>query len=204
MATSSPSRSRSATTARTDRLSPPSPLSTGLNSRANSAFERTIRPSRSTVASAIGVLWKKLMKRTSAARCGCGPSSRARLSTSWRVVEIIDGVLEFLKHVFLPLEFTRHVGDRPHRQAGLALAVTERAHAHPQPAPGLFLAGAHAHLLLQATTFARCLEQAIDRLGDARIANEDPLDRAHVAGRSGIGEREIGSIGIDDAPAGIG
>ena len=120
------------------------------------------------------------------------------------MVEIIDGVLEFLKHVFLPLELARHVGDRPHRQAGLALAVTERAHAHPQPAPGLVLAGAHAHLLLQATAFARCLEQAIDRLGDARIANEDPLDRAHVAGGRGIGERKIGSVGIDDAPTGIG
>ena len=53
-----------------------SPLRRGLNSRANSAFERAIRPSLSTVAIAIGVLWKKRMKRTSAARCGSVPSSR--------------------------------------------------------------------------------------------------------------------------------
>src|SRR5256714_13403927 len=68
--------------------------------------------------------------------------SAAREKAGRRVVEIIDGVLKFLKLVFLPLELARHVGDRPHRQAGLALAVTERAHAHPQPAPGLVLAGA--------------------------------------------------------------
>ena len=48
----------------------------GLNRRANSALERTIRPCLSTVAIAIGVFWKKRMKRTSAARCGSVPSSR--------------------------------------------------------------------------------------------------------------------------------
>ena len=41
-------------------------------------------PALSTVAIAIGVFWKKRMKRTSAARCGSEPSSRARLSTSVR------------------------------------------------------------------------------------------------------------------------
>ena len=43
-----------------------------------------ILPGRSTVAIAIGVLWKKRMKRTSASRCGSEPWSRARLSTSVR------------------------------------------------------------------------------------------------------------------------
>ena len=52
--------------------------------RANSALVRAILPALSTVAIAIGVLWKKRMKRTSAARCGSLPSSRARLSTSVR------------------------------------------------------------------------------------------------------------------------
>ena len=54
------------------------------NSRANSGLVRTTPPSRSTVAIAIGVLWKKRMKRISAARCGSVPSSRARLRTSVR------------------------------------------------------------------------------------------------------------------------
>ena len=32
-----------------------------------------------------------------------------------RVIEIIDGVLQFLKNVFLPLAFARHIGKRPYR-----------------------------------------------------------------------------------------
>ncbi len=41
---------------------------------------------------------------------------------------------------------------------------------------------ADPHLLLAAAAFARRLEQAIDRFRDAGIADEDALDRAHVAG----------------------
>ena len=43
-----------------------------------------MRPVLSTVAIAIGVFWKKRMKRTSAARAESLPSSRARFSTSVR------------------------------------------------------------------------------------------------------------------------
>ena len=86
IAASSAARSRSATTARIERPSAgsASPLSTPCCRRANSALARAIVPLLSTVAIAIGVLWKKRMKRTSAARCGSAPSSRARLSTSVR------------------------------------------------------------------------------------------------------------------------
>ena len=41
-------------------------------------------PCLSIVAIAMGVVWKKRMKRISAARSGSVPSSRARLSTSER------------------------------------------------------------------------------------------------------------------------
>jgi hypothetical protein len=54
------------------------------NMRANSALVREIFPALSTVAIAIGVDWKKRMKRTSAVRCGSSVSPRARLSTSVR------------------------------------------------------------------------------------------------------------------------
>src|SRR5262249_5735948 len=77
-------RSRSATTARIDRSPEASPLNTGWNNRANLAFESPIRPCLSTVAIAIGVFWKKPMKRTSAARCGSIEPSPARLRTSVR------------------------------------------------------------------------------------------------------------------------
>ncbi len=51
---------------------------------AKRALLRAMRPDLSTVAIAIGVFWKKRMKRTSAARCGSLPSSLARLSTKVR------------------------------------------------------------------------------------------------------------------------
>ncbi len=59
-----------------------------------------------------------------------------------RMIEIVDGVLQLLEHVFLALAVARHVGDRPHRHARVALVGAERAHAHAQPARGL--AGAPA------------------------------------------------------------
>jgi hypothetical protein len=121
-----------------------------------------------------------------------------------RMVEIIDRMLQLLEDVLVPLELARHVGQRPDRHAGLALALAERAHADAQPAPGLALVGADPHLLLAAAAFARRLEQAIDRLRHAGIADEDPLDRAHVVGIGRLHQVEIGGIGIDHAPAGVG
>ena len=47
-----------------------------------------------------------------------------------RVVEIVDGVLQLLEDVLLPLELARHVGQRPHRQRCCPLAVTQRPHPH--------------------------------------------------------------------------
>ena len=96
------------------------------------------------------------------------------------MIEIIDGVLQLLEHVFLALAVARHVGDRPHRHARVALALAERAHAHAQPAYGLRRGAWNAHLFLQAAPLAGGLEQAIDRFGDLGIADEDPLDRPHV------------------------
>ena len=66
------------------------------------------------------------------------------------MVEIVDGVLQLLEDVLVPLELARHVGERPDRHAGLALAVAERAHADAQPAARLALVGTDAHLLLAA------------------------------------------------------
>src|SRR5262249_45542460 len=254
IAASSAARSRSATTARIERSPEASPLNTGWNRRAKRPLESAMRPSRSTVAIAIGVFWKNRMKRTSAARCGSIPPSRERLSTSvreapgvpsapkatlwnsragmvrpprvlrsisrisvftspgtaasvvssaapspakmssslrppeptwarsWssqlasgievadmavglgreeaggRVVEVVDRLLQLLEHVLVPLEFARHVGERPHRHARLLFAFTERAHADAQPARRLALVRADAHLLLPAAAFARRLE----------------------------------------------
>ena len=121
------------------------------------------------------------------------------------MVEIVDRVLQFLKDVFLALELARDVGERPHREALLALAVAERAHAHAQPARRLArLVAADPHLLLQAAAFARRLQQPVDRLRDIRVADEHPLDRAHVVGIGGVDQLEIGGIGVDHAAARVG
>ena len=255
-----------------------------------------MRPVLSTVAIAIGVFWKKRMKRTSAARGGSLPSSLARLSTSVReaparavgaerhfmkqphrhrlaaarleieiehlglhfarrgiergeqrgalagddiveleragadlgeiviepgrqrgveiddvarridreeagrrVIEIVDGVLELLEHVFLALAVARHVGDRPHRHARVVLALAERAHAHAQPARGLGRGAGNAHLLLQAAALARGLEQAVDRFRNVGIADEHPLDRPHVVVVGRPDQVEIGGVGVEHA-----
>ena len=121
-----------------------------------------------------------------------------------RMIEIIDGVLQLLKDVLLALELAGDVGDRPDRLAGGMPALAERAHPHPQPAPGLALAAADPHLLLQPPAFAGGAQQAIDRFRHARIADENPLDRAGIVGARGLGEFEIGRVGIDHAAAGIG
>ncbi len=79
------------------------------------------------------------------------------------MVEIVDRVLQLLKDILVPLELAGHVGQRPHRHAGVALALAERAHADAQPAPCLAFMGADPHLLLAAAAFARRLEQPVDR-----------------------------------------
>jgi hypothetical protein len=124
--------------------------------------------------------------------------------TGRRVIEIVDGVLQFLEHVLVALELARDVGERPHRHARLAPAFAQRTHADPQPAAGLALVGADADLLLCAPALARGLEQAIDRLRHAGIADEYPLHRPHVPAVGRSGQIEIGWIGIEHARAGVG
>ena len=132
------------------------------------------------------------------------PLRLGRKEAGRRMVEIVDGVLQFLEDVLVALELARHVGERPDRHAGFALAVAERAHAHAQPAAGLAAVRADAHLLLQPPALARRLEQAIDRFRHAGIADEGALDRPHVLGVGRADQFEIGGIGIDHAAARVG
>ena len=120
------------------------------------------------------------------------------------MIEIIDGVLQFLKDIFLPLALARDVGQRPHRQARVAPAAAERTDLETQPARRPALHAGDAHLLLQALAFACRLEQPIDRLRGVGIADEGALDRPHVVGIRGIDEIEIGGIGIDHAAVAVG
>ena len=121
-----------------------------------------------------------------------------------RVVEVVDGVLQLLEDVFLPLAVTGDVDDAPERELAHALAVAERPDAKPEPVHRLAAQAGDADLLLRPAAFAGGLEQAVDRLRDVRIADEHPLDRPHVVGVAGIDQVEIGGVGVDHPAALIG
>ena len=120
------------------------------------------------------------------------------------VIEIIDGVLQFLKDILLPLALARHVGQRPDGQAPVAAAFAERPHAQPQPARRPALDAGDPHFLLQALALARRLEQPVDRFGGVGVADEHALDRPHVVCIRRVDQIEIGGIGVDDAAVAIG
>ncbi|MBA7480165.1 hypothetical protein ES707_15612 [subsurface metagenome] len=120
------------------------------------------------------------------------------------MVEILDGVLQFLEHVLLPLAVAGDVGNRPHRIFRHALDAAERPHAHAQPAALPAIASCNAHLFLLALAFARGLEQAEHGLGDIGIADEDAFDRADVLPAGCAGQRKIRRVGIDHMTARIG
>ena len=121
-----------------------------------------------------------------------------------RVIEIVDGVLQFLKDVLLPLTLAGDVAQRPHGHAAVTAAFAERAHAEPQPAGRPAFGPGDAHFFLQALTFARRLEQAVDRLGGVGIADEHALDRPHIVGIRRVDQIEIGGVGVNDAAVAVG
>src|SRR5207244_7268467 len=84
-----------------------------------------------------------------------------REEAGWRVVEVVDGVLQLLEDVLLPLAVAGNVGDAPERELAEALAVAERADAQSQPAHRLALEAGDPHLLLGPAALAGGLEQAI-------------------------------------------
>src|SRR5262245_39424772 len=107
-----------------------------------------------------------------------GPVDREE--TAGRMIEIFDGVLQFLEHVLLALAVPRDVGDRPHRVLGLAFAAAERPHPHAQPAAVAAVLPRDADFFLLALAFARGFQEAEHRLGDVGIADEDAFYRADV------------------------
>jgi len=121
-----------------------------------------------------------------------------------RMIEIFDGVLQFLEYVLLPLAVAGDVGDRPHREPRLALALAQRPDPHPQPAAVQAVAAGDADFLLLPLALARRLEQAKYRLRHIGIADEHPLHRADVERGRRSRERQVGGVGIDHMAAGIG
>ena len=121
-----------------------------------------------------------------------------------RVIEIVDGVLQRLKGIFLLVAVARHVGERPHRQACLAAAIAERADLEAQPARRPAADAGDPYHFLGARAFAGRLEQPVDRLGGVGVADEHALDRPHVVQVRRLDQVEIGGIGIDHAAVRVG
>jgi hypothetical protein len=120
------------------------------------------------------------------------------------VIEVIDGVPQFMKHIFLLLTLARHIGERPDGQVPFAPPAAQGTDGKAQPAPLSALRSGHAHFFLQAFASARRFHQPINRLGGVGIADEGAFDRPHVVGVGGTDEIEIGGIGIDDAAVATG
>src|SRR5579872_4617219 len=122
----------------------------------------------------------------------------------WGMIEVIDGALQLLKNVFLPLAVARDVVKRPDREIAGVGRAPQRANAHPQPARRPTMGRGDADFFLQPTALASRLEQPIDRLRGVRIANEDSLHRAGVASVGSPDQVEIRGITINHAPIAVG
>ena len=101
-----------------------------------------------------------------------------------RMVEIVDGVLEFLKDVLLVLALARDVADQP---ADARFVAAGGADAHAIPAGTARRAAdatRHADLLARLAPALGRDRQPVHGLRGVGIAGEEPLDRMEVARRS--------------------
>ncbi len=131
-----------------------------------------------------------------------------------RVVEEIDGVLEFLKDVLVAFALARHVRDGPQGELASALAgladqpagVVALQRPHADPVPGHVgvaeQGGGDAQFLGAALALARRRRQPVKRLRHLRRPGKQPVDRARAAvaaaRRRPAGQRHIGVVGVED------
>jgi hypothetical protein len=122
-----------------------------------------------------------------------------------RMIEVIDGVLQLLKHVLLPLAFVRHVRDRPQRRPAPA-GPRHRADPHPVPAelPRAAQVRRQADLLGRGPMLAGGLGEAIDCFGHLRRAGEHALDRTEIGRPLRARQRHVAFVGVDDPPVVVG
>ena len=119
------------------------------------------------------------------------------------MVEVVDGVLQFLEDILLTFALARNVGNRPDR-ATVMTAGLKRLNAQPDPTRRLAPHAGKTNFLLQAAALARALEQSVDRLRDLRFADEGAFHRPDVVGVDDIHQLAVGGVGIDHPPGGIG
>ena len=124
------------------------------------------------------------------------------------VVEIVDGVLEFLEHRLLLRPLAADVGDSPGR------ARTRAAWSRHRPRPDSVPAGAaaarsgkglrQADLLLGRPAVAHRLRNPVDRLGGLGISGKEPLDGADFAIAVRSRQLGIGMVGVEDLAGPVG
>ncbi|MCY1489888.1 hypothetical protein D9M68_236280 [compost metagenome] len=128
-----------------------------------------------------------------------------------RVVEIVDGVLQFLEEAFLVVALRRNVGNLPEIER-IALAVFERQNPRLQPEPmGAGAAGGagcqrlqQAEFLMPLFALVQTVRQPIDRFRRLAIAREDGFQRLDAGGALGTRQRAIGGVGVDDPALAVG
>ena len=120
------------------------------------------------------------------------------------MVEIVDGVLQVKKGVFLPFALACNVAQRPDCKAAVALALAERPDTKPQPPRRAAFDTCDAHFFLQTLAFTGRFEQPVDRFGSICVANEYALNRTHIVAIRCVDQIEISFIGVNHATAVVG
>jgi len=127
-----------------------------------------------------------------------------REKPGWGMVEVVDGVLQLLKHIFLALAVACDIGNRPHGHARVTTPLSERPHTHPQPS-GAFSGGpGNPYLFVQTPPLARSFKKPVNRFRNVRVTDEHAFDRSDVTHIGRADQIEIGRVGIDDAAALVG
>src|SRR5437660_9374583 len=98
------------------------------------------------------------------------------------MIEVVDGVLQFLEDMLLALTLTRYIGDRPDGHARGGLVVADRPNSKPQPTRRRAFHSGDADLFFELSALPCCLQEAVDRLRRVGIADKRSLDRPHVIG----------------------
>ncbi len=127
--------------------------------------------------------------------------------TGRRVVEIIDGVLQFAEEAFLIFPLRRDIGNLEDVQR---LAARILQHPTFQSVPvrpagsGLPERLEQTELLVTVTPLPQNIDEAIERLGRFPAAREQRLQALDIARLRGAAHPAIGGVGVDHMPLGIG
>ena len=113
------------------------------------------------------------------------------------VIEKVDGMLQFLEDVFVPLALARDIGHGPQRRA-FAATIVEGTDPDAVPADLAIAAQRRGdpQFLGIALALARRFGKPVDRFRDVRRARKEPLYRLQLARVGGAGESRVVFVGV--------